>query len=61
MNELLSYTPDYSTPLIDRMNRQSRNWYWKNREKALEYDTKRYRSRKFEVNPKWKKAFGGLT
>lgn len=50
---------DFSTPTVDRMNRQSREWYWNNRERALEYDAKRQRKCKLTINPKWGLCYGG--
>lgn len=60
MNGMLNFTLDYSTPLIDRVNCRSRQWYLENREKALDYYRRLYKKQKFEANPKWKKAYGGI-
>ena len=59
MDAFGTITHDYSTPLIDRMNRQSREWYRKNRERALEYDAKRNRKPEFSINPKGGRCYGG--
>lgn len=59
MNEMGTIQRDFSTPLIDRSNKNARKWYRENLEKAVEYNARHHKKHRLEINPKWGLCYGG--